>query len=63
MENDEVKVMVVTAAFGIGIDKANIRHVIRYGVPEFDNLGSRARKSWQGQTSSYRHYLLFYEQH
>ena len=33
-KNDEVKVIVATAAFGMGIDKANIRHVIRYGVPE-----------------------------
>ena len=34
MENDGVKVIVATAAFGMGIDKANIRHAIRYGVPE-----------------------------
>ena len=32
-KNDEVKVIVATAAFGMGIDKEDIRHV-RYGVPE-----------------------------
>ena len=26
--------MVATSAFGMGINKPNIRHIIRYGVPE-----------------------------
>ena len=33
-KTDEVKVMVATTAFGMGIDKEDIRHVVRYGVPE-----------------------------
>ena len=31
---EDVQVMVATKAFGLGINKPNIRHVIRNGVPE-----------------------------
>ena len=34
-----VQVMVATKAFGLGIDKPNIRHVIRNGVPENMEFG------------------------
>ena len=33
-KSGEVKTIVATKAFGMGIDKANIRHIIRNGVPE-----------------------------
>ena len=33
-KSGDVKTIVATKAFGMGIDKANIRHVIRNGVPE-----------------------------
>ena len=29
-----VQIMIATKAFGLGIDKRDIRHVIRNGVPE-----------------------------
>ena len=38
----EVKVMVATSAFGMGINKFDIRHIIRFGVPE--NLCSWAQE-------------------
>ena len=31
---NKVQVIVATKAFGMGIDKADIRHIIRNGVPE-----------------------------
>ena len=33
-KSGKVNVMVATSAFGMGINKSDIRHIIRYGVPE-----------------------------
>lgn len=33
-KNGEVNVMVATSAFGMGIDKSDIKHIVRLGVPE-----------------------------
>lgn len=34
MKTDEVKAMAATSAFGMGIDKPHIRHIVRYSVLE-----------------------------
>jgi superfamily II DNA helicase RecQ len=33
-KNGEINVMVATSAFGMGIDKSDIKHIVRLGVPE-----------------------------
>ena len=45
-KTDEVKVMVATSAFGMGINKHDIRHIVRYGVPE--NLCTWAQELGRG---------------
>lgn len=46
MKNN-VQVMVATKAFGLGIDKPNIRHVIRNGVPE--NISAWVQESGRAE--------------
>ena len=44
--NGEVMVMVATSAFGMGINKRDIRQIIRYGVPENVQLSTGTRQGW-----------------
>ena len=44
-KTDEVKVMVATTAFGMGIDKKDIRHVVWYGCQKIFAAGL---KNWGG---------------
>lgn len=42
---NDSKVIVATKAFGMGINKPDIRHIVRNGVPENIVMGSRAWES------------------
>ena len=47
-QSNKVQVVVTTVSFGLGIDKADVRHVIRNGVPErtaswAQEIGKRGR--------------------
>ena len=57
----DVNVMVVTSAFGMGINKANIRNIIRYGVPE--NICSWAQELGRaGRNNLPARATIFYSQ-
>ena len=45
-KSNKVQVIVATEAFGMGIDKANIRYIIRNGVPE--SMASWAQELGRG---------------
>ena len=57
--NGHVNVMVATSAFGMGINKPNICHIIRYGVPE--NICSWAQELGRaGRDGSPARATIFY---
>ena len=59
-KSGEVNVMVATSAFGMGIDKSDIKHIVRLGVPENVQLGTRFRQGWKRRGECYCNHLLLY---
>ena len=62
-QNGDVNVVVATSAFGMGINKPNIRHIIRYGVLEnicswAQKLGRAGMQGWK--SSKGNHFLQRY---
>ena len=47
MENGEIQVVVATRAFGLGINKPDVRFVIRNSLPRMGTGIWESRKGWE----------------
>lgn len=58
--NDEVQIMVATSAFGMGVDKANVKLVIHYDISDsLENYVQEAGRAGRDQKLQAECYVLF----
>ena len=61
--HEEVDVMVATSAFGMGVDKDNVRTVIHYNISDsLENYTQEAGRAGRDSTISAKCYVLFSQQ-